>query len=83
MTFVKKLLTMLEERGLSKAQAEGIIDLAKVDERIPAMDNRWNEQVEGYPDQVISLLWMSVSDIALEWIDANCPKAWFRAMFVQ
>jgi len=82
MTFEEKLMSMIIERGLTIPDAGEIIALAKVDERIVSMDNRWTDNIEGYPDTMISLLWMSVKDIAVEWIDANCPKAWFRNLYV-
>ena len=47
-----------------------------------AMERRWNDQVDDYPPQLLAVLLMSVNTAALEWIDANLPKAFYRDMFL-
>ncbi len=47
-----------------------------------AMANRWSDTADDYPAPLFTVLKMSVKHSALEYIDANCPEAWFRPIFV-
>ena len=42
---------------------------------------RWLDSTEGYPKCMLSLITVSAARAALDWIDANCPQAWYRPMF--
>lgn len=81
MTIEEKLVEMLYESGLFKNQAVEIVERAKANVVNESMQNRWQDQAEGYPPQLLAVLWVSVKDHALEWIDENCPQAWFRPLF--
>lgn len=78
MTFEDKLKAMLVERGLFDDQADEILALVKADEANKAMRGRWQDNIEEYPPQMIVVLWISVKDAALKWIDEHCPQASFR-----
>ena len=47
----------------------------------PSMASLWNQSVSGYPETVRTALVISLRSSAVEWIDNNLPKAWFRPMF--
>lgn len=81
MTFEEKCLNLLQEYGMWPDQAMEVLEMVKADEANKAMIGRWSDSVEGYPASLIAVLWLSVKDVALQYIDANCPTAWFRTMF--
>ena len=82
MTFEDKIKEMLVEHGMFENDAAAIVETMKADEVNEPMAHRWNDSVEDYPQSVLIILWASARATALEYIDANCPKAWFRPMFV-
>lgn len=70
----------LQARGLFPDQAKAVIDIAAASAENESMASRWSDSVDGYPETMKSVLWMSIKTHALEWIDTNCPQAWFRPM---
>lgn len=81
-TIEDKLKEMLFNHGLFEDQTATVMEMMKADEVNEAMEGRWGENVEDYPPVLLSVLWLSMRDCALRYIDANCPKAWFRSLFV-
>lgn len=58
---------------------------AKVEANMETMRQYWNDKPENMGQggtALVNIAWMEAQDCALEWIDANCPKAWYRPMFV-
>lgn len=80
MTITEHLTGYLTKRGLWPHEATAVMDNLKAG--TPAMEGRWDEDAEGYPDSLFAVLVMSVDQAALEWIDANKPKHFARPMFV-
>lgn len=80
---------MIYQRGVFESQAKAIMDYA-----IPLVNSKyehleiahridWNGLADGYPDAFYLLTFETeIKPLAVVWIDANMPKAWFRAMFV-
>ena len=83
MTIEEKIEKWLFNSGMFEDQAKAVMEMVKADKANEAMEGRWGDSAEGYPDVLFSVLLMSVRDAALEYIDANCPLAWFRPMFVR
>jgi hypothetical protein len=81
MTIREKFEQMLYERGLFPEQAKAVMDRAVEDAALAAMRGRWGDDVSGYSEQLIPALGVSVGRVALEWINENCPEAWFRSLF--
>lgn len=81
-TVEDKLKEMLFNHGLFENQATTIVEMVKADKANEATERRWEDNVEDYPSVFLSALWLSVQDCALQYIDANCPEAWFRSLFV-
>lgn len=79
MNFEEKIKELLFNHGMFENQANAVIKIMKEDK---AMVNRWNDDTGEYPDSVLNVLWLSVKAAALEYIDENCPLAWFRSLFV-
>jgi len=63
--------------------ADAVMEAVKSAPENEAMQGRWSDSAEGYPPAIFILAWMSAKEKALEWIDANCPKAWYRPMFTE
>lgn len=81
MTFEEELKRLLTDNGMFDSQeASEIMETVKRQDKV--MLHRWSADISGYPDTVINVLWLSVRQEALKYIDANCPLAWFRSMFV-
>ena len=79
-TFEQRMEKELFDRGLFEDEAKQILALAKSDETLKAMD-RWGDDVEGYPPQMLGVIWVGVRRIALKWIVENKPLAWYRPLF--
>jgi len=79
-TFNEYFLKYLVINGMSSEQAIDI--MATVKEEDSPMKGRWNDTFEGYPDTMLPILMFGVRREALKYIDENCPKAWFRPVFV-
>lgn len=81
-TIENYLLAMLQERGMFESQAQAVLDMVKTAPENQAMQGRWSESTDAYPEIIIKMMWISTKDKALEWIDQNLPRAWYRPMFV-
>jgi len=68
-------------KGIFENQADDVLVRVQADEAHEAMLDRWGEPADNYPEQLYLVLWIAVKDVALAWIDENCPRAWFRPMF--
>lgn len=62
MTFEEKITQLLVENGLFDDQAKEIMELVKADQANEAMQNRWNDDTEGYPGSVLAVLWVGVKN---------------------
>jgi hypothetical protein len=81
MTISKFSTDYLVNNGFFPDQAERVFEQVKQDKSNEAMTNRWNDEVDGYPKSMQSVLIYTLNRNAVEWIDANCPQAWFREIF--
>ena len=79
MNIIEKIKADLAANGLNETQIEAIVKAMVEKEK--HMSSRWNDDVEEYPEGFYNLLWALCKTHALEYIEANCPKAWFRAVF--
>lgn len=81
MTIEQKIKTMLVEYGLMPAQAEAVFAAMKTDPVNEVMQGRWEDELIDYPPEFISAAWMSACTHAVEWIDKNLPRAFYRSLF--
>jgi hypothetical protein len=83
MTFQETIKEKLIQCGLAEHEAEKVIEATINDSAFTNnFMHRWNDQTDGYPPMILNLIWLSVKRVALEWIDVNCPQAWFKPLFI-
>jgi hypothetical protein len=82
-TFKEKLIKLGEENGLGQREAEQIVEamITEDNERCKTMAGRWDDDADGYPPQMIAVLWMSFKFTADKWLAEHKPKHWARPMF--
>ncbi len=81
MTFIEKMEEQLVACGLSKKDANKILD-ARVKQE-DSFTTRWNEDITAYPEVMQIVLWHGVKQDALSWCNTHCPEAWFKPMFME
>lgn len=82
MTVKEKLLKFtLIDNGMFPQQAEQVFQLALPRLELDNYQTSWNRPSDEYPDAMYAVWTMILKPIALEWIDANQPLAWFRPIF--
>ncbi len=82
-TIEQKIREMLTEHGLwPNERVDDVIERCKNHEKLfDSMGNRWGDRVDDYPRQILSILWLSVKIVTLEYIDEVIPLAFYRGMF--
>lgn len=58
-----------------------MIAMPKIDNIVDSYSFSWNRPADEYPESVYNVLWISLKDIALDWIEENLPMAWYKPMF--
>lgn len=81
-TFIGKLFEDLQENGMMPMQADEVMQSFMHDQRDSGMRGRWYDDPTGYPPVLYNLQWGLVCTYALKYIDEQCPKAWFRPVFL-
>lgn len=69
MTFEQEIKKMLAERGMSAFQCDEIFARVVADEDNHAMRDHWQDDISGYPEVVMKILWKSTRQKALEYIE--------------
>ncbi len=85
MTLTEYMIKQLIDRGMWEKDATEVLAAVKAEGTINGTkDVHWSDQVgsspSGYPIQLIAALLMVVKYRALEWVDKNCPKAFYREL---
>jgi len=81
-TFYGQAVDYLMTRGMSHEQACSVMIGVINAEENDVMKDRWQTPIEGYSPVMLNILYLSCNDYALQYIEKNCPQAWFRPMFV-
>lgn len=81
MTTLENQTQLLFNMGLFQPQAEAIMKVA-VEELNESVNVNWNDDITGYPPAIQGMIHLAIKPIALNWIEENCPNAWFKEMFV-
>ena len=84
MTVEEKMEALLMKDGMFETQTKSVIAAAKESELFKDSGLRWGSEADGpdgYPEVVMVTTWISVRSVAKDWIEENCPKAWFKPTF--
>lgn len=81
MTFQEAITKRLVDHGLFDTQAEKVMKALMESPASESMKGRWKDDIEGYPPQMMPVIWMGAKIEAIAFIDAECPKHWARPMF--
>lgn len=73
----------LLDRGMFGVQADAVMIKFKDDchKILPTYQITWDQPAHEYPEVLLTSWSVKLDRIALEWIDLNCPSAWFRDVF--
>jgi len=81
-TFREYFVAKLQDNGFWPDDAVKLMDDIIKKNESPAMEGRWDENAEGYPHVMKTVLWAGdVRPAGLEFIKAHHPQAWYRPMF--
>lgn len=80
MTIEEKIKELLEAHGMWADGLEYTLRAMKEDKVLEEMQHRWNDLVDDYPKPMIAVIWLSVRQIALAWVDEHCPQAFYRPL---
>mgnify|MGYP001617759727 CR=1 FL=1 len=83
MTFNEFILSNLINCGMFPDQTQAVLELVKQAPENESMLGRWSDCIEDYPPEMKTMAWHSAKRYALQWIDENKPKAWYRGQFVE
>ena len=83
MSIEETIKDRLVSLGMFPQQVDVVIGRMKENEANDAMQGRWGDSPDGYPEEIMLLAWYSAKEEALRYIDECIPKAWFRPMFAQ
>ena len=81
MTIAGYLKSRLVNSGLFEDMADRVIEAVKADPVNESMEDRWDDEAEGYPEGIHALMALSACQHTLKIIDAECPKHWARPIF--
>ena len=81
MTIQDAIKEELVANGLFPEDADKVLELLKADEYQKAMKSKWQDNIEGYPAEFKTAIWLVAKRCTLTWIDENIPLAWYRPQF--
>lgn len=83
-TVKEKLINMLIKNGMFRTQAEEVLAIAipELNKLAGGYQIQFDTPATDYPLALYDQWFKTIKPIALDWIDKNKPKAWFRDMFV-
>lgn len=79
MNFYDEMLEQLKKRGMFEEQAKEVLEVYMLKDQ--SMEGRWTDETDGYPPIMKAIVWASLKKDAYEWIEKNCPDAWFKPIF--
>lgn len=83
MTVSEWCRAQLKKNGMSQDQAEACLSLFVKSDLAEPMLGRFEQELDQFVNVELAALVGNLKLFALEWIDENCPRAWFRPMFVE
>lgn len=81
MTFEETARDMMYQRAMFDNMIDAVMEAIKAAPENEPMAQRWNDKVEDYPPMMKNILRLTVKRHALEYIERECPQAWFKPAF--
>ena len=83
MTIYNKFISMLIDIGMSNTQAKEVMKLAIPKLRIITENHHisFDASVDSYPEVIYNILFATIKEVGLEWLEEHKPQAWFKPMF--
>ena len=83
MTTREKLENMLVNNGMFESQAKEVMEIAipELNSLVKDYQITFDRPAMEYPTAVYNVLFLAIKPIALKWIEANVPMAWYKPMF--
>jgi hypothetical protein len=69
------------ERGMFPHDAETVFGILISSNSMESMKGRWDDEVSGYPPFLITTIQTDLNVEAIEWIEKNKPKAFYKSLF--
>ncbi len=82
MTIRETMEAKLQEHGLWPDEATAIMNAVELEETQDSMKHRWSDDADGYPPQLLVVVWIMVKASAAKWLEENKPMHWAKALFV-
>jgi hypothetical protein len=80
-TFENHVKQYLVNGGFFENQAEQVFEVVKNAKENESMAGRWDDNIDDYPEVMARVVLLTTRRLALEWIDENAPRAWFRQLW--
>lgn len=77
----QRCLAILTNKGMFDREAEAVLAKAMPKIEVGGYQMTWERPASEYPDALYAVIGMILNNTALEWIDENCPMAWYRPLF--
>lgn len=72
----------LEQHGLWDTEVAEVMQVVVSAPELDTMEGRWDTDADAYPAAIVNIAWLVAKRKAVEWIDANKPQHFARAMLV-
>lgn len=74
MTFTQHFITELVHAGVRGADALEIMERSEASPLLNAMVGKWGEDISGFPPFLLAPIWLSVKDVAVEYLKETNPE---------
>jgi hypothetical protein len=81
MTFRQHFEKHLFNHGLFEDQAKAVVDHYTASRAGEPMRDRMNDDIAGYPPQIMAGVQMGIHGAAVEWLESNKPNHWAMPVF--
>ncbi len=81
MTLYEWAFEFCKERGMTEKEAFAVVEKAMLHPAAEGVRERWGESYDDYPEPMRKLLTKAICESALDWIQKENPKAFFKPLF--
>lgn len=81
MNFEEYFLDYLLYKGFGEEQAKEVMSLAKEDELLESMKDRWYDPITDYPDAMLITLRINIDSVAQKWKNGSLANEFMEAFF--